>query len=246
GIGFAIPSSLARPVIEQLKAKGKVSRGWLGVQIQELTPAIAKSLGLPNDHGALVADVNAGSPAEKAGIKQGDVILEFNGHEIVKLRDLPVVVAETSVGSSATVKVWRRGQEMTLNPTIVEQASSPQDVSTNKGLGNQPSEDVPQNASALGLKLVPLTPELRQQLKVQQNVRGVVVTSISDSSPLADSDLRAGDIIVAINQEPVSSPREAAAKLKAAQAKKGSNVLLQINRHGTNAFIAWSTQDDNG
>ncbi|HYC12967.1 MAG TPA: PDZ domain-containing protein, partial [Stellaceae bacterium] len=180
------------------------------------------------------------------GIKQGDVILEFNGHEIVKLRDLPIVVAETPVGSNATIKVWRRGQQMTLNPTIVEQAASPQEVSTNRGLGSQPSEDVPQNASALGLKLAPLTPELRQQLKVQQNVHGVVVTSISDSSPLADSDLRTGDVIIAINQEPVNSPREAAAKLKAAQAKKGSNVLLQINRHGANAFIGWSTQDDNG
>ena len=246
GIGFAIPSSLAKPVIEQLKEKGKVSRGWLGVQIQEMTPAIARSLGLPNDHGALVADVNAGSPAEKAGFKQGDVILEFNGHEIVKLRDLPIVVAETPVGSSASVKVWRRGQQVTLNPVVAEQSTGPQEVSTNRGLGNQQQEEVPQSASALGLKLAPLTPELRQQLRVQSNVRGVVVTSISDSSPLADSDLRSGDVIVAINQEPVTSPREAAAKLKAAQSNKGTNVLLQINRHGTNAFVAWSTQDDNG
>src|ERR1051325_3008620 len=95
GIGFATPSNLAKPVIDQLREHGKVSRGWLGVQIQEGTPAIAKSLGLPNDHGALVADVTKDSPAEKAGIRQGDVIESFNGHEVTKLRDLPITVAET-------------------------------------------------------------------------------------------------------------------------------------------------------
>ena len=172
---------------------------------------------------------------------------KFSLEEIVKLRDLPIVVAETPIGNNAAVKVWRRGQQVTLNAVIAEQSAGPQETSTNRGLGgNQPQEDVPQTASALGLKLSPLTPELRQQLHVQQNVRGVVVTSISDSSPLADSDLRAGDVIISINQEPVTSPREAAAKLKTAQSNKGTNVLLQINRHGTNAFVAWTTQEDNG
>ena len=245
GIGFAIPSSLAKPVIEQLRSQGKVSRGWLGVQIQEVTPAIARSLGLSNDHGALVADVNRGSPAEKAGFKQGDVILSFNGHEIVKLRDLPIVVAETPVGRSVSAKVWRRGQEVTLTPVVAEQPSG-QEQASNNGNNNQPSGSGPQNASALGLRLAPLTPELRQQWRVPASVHGVVVTSISDSSPLADSDLQTGEVIVAINQEPVSTPGDAVAKLKAARTGKNTNVLLQINRHGSNAFIAWSSQDDNG
>ena len=100
GIGFAIPSSLAKPVIEQLREHGKVERGWLGVQIQEVTPEIAKSLGLPKAEGALVADVTAGGPAQKVGIKQGDVIMSFNGHDIAKVRDLPIVVAETPVGET--------------------------------------------------------------------------------------------------------------------------------------------------
>ncbi|HUK57843.1 MAG TPA: Do family serine endopeptidase, partial [Stellaceae bacterium] len=114
GIGFAIPSSLAKPVIEQLKEHGKVERGWLGVQIQEVTPELAKSLGLPKAEGALVADVTAGGPAQKVGIKQGDVILSYDGHDIAKLRDLPLSVAETPVGETAKVEIWRDGKEQNL------------------------------------------------------------------------------------------------------------------------------------
>ncbi|HUB97232.1 MAG TPA: Do family serine endopeptidase, partial [Stellaceae bacterium] len=112
GIGFAIPSDLAKPVIEQLEEHGKVARGWLGVQIQEVTPEIAKGLGLPKAEGALVADVTKDGPAEKVGIKQGDVIVGYDGHDIAKLRDLPLAVAETQVGQTASVKVWRNGQEL--------------------------------------------------------------------------------------------------------------------------------------
>src|SRR4029077_5075342 len=118
GIGFAIPSSLAKPVIDHLRDHGKVERGWLGVQIQQVTPEIAKGLGLPKDAGALVADVTTGGPAAKAGFKQGDVILSFNGHMIDKVRDLPIVVAATSVGEKADVKVWRKDGETTLTAEI--------------------------------------------------------------------------------------------------------------------------------
>ncbi|HUN46798.1 MAG TPA: Do family serine endopeptidase, partial [Stellaceae bacterium] len=121
GIGFAIPSNLAKPVIDQLREHGKVSRGWLGVQIQEVTPAIAKSMSLPNDHGALVADVTKGSPAEKAGFKQGDVIESFNGHQIEKLRDLPIMVAETPVGTDAKVTVRRGDTDKSFDVAIAEQ-----------------------------------------------------------------------------------------------------------------------------
>ena len=110
GIGFAIPSSLAKPVIEQLKEHGKVERGWLGVQIQEVTPEIAKSLHLPKAEGALVADVTPDGPAQKIGIKQGDVILSYDGHEIDKLRDLPLAVAETPIGETAQVEGLARRQ----------------------------------------------------------------------------------------------------------------------------------------
>ncbi len=245
GIGFAIPSNLAKSVIEQLREHGKVSRGWLGVQIQEISPAIAKSLDLPNEHGALVADVTKGGPAEKAGIRQGDVIESFGGQEIVKLRDLTRVVAETPVGRTAKVKVWRKGHESTLEPVIEEQPAN-MDLVASSGGGEEQQPAPPSRASALGLKLAPLTPELRKQLKVPSGVKGVVISQITDSSPLADIDLQAGDVLVSVNQEPVTSPKEAVAKLKAAQFSADKSVLLQINRHGVNAFVAWSGQSDNG
>ena len=249
GIGFAIPSNMAKSVIVQLREHGKVSRGWLGVQIQEVSPAIAKSLGLPSDHGALVADVTKGGPAEKAGIQQGDVIESFGGQQIDKLRDLTRVVAETPVGQTAKVKVWHKGHETTLEPVIAEQPANMDVLASNSGSGNGEDQQqaAPSKASALGLKLTPLTPELRKQLKVPASVKGVVVSQVADSSPLADVDLQPGDVIVSVNQEPVTTPKEAVAKLKSAQSSADKSVLLQINRHGVNAFVAWSSdQSDKG
>jgi serine protease Do len=246
GNGFAIPSNMAKSVIEQLREHGKVSRGWLGVQIQEVSPAIAKNLALPNDHGALVADVTKGGPAEKAGIQQGDVIESFGAQDITKLRDLTRVVAETPVGHAAKVRIWRKGHETTLEPVIAEQPDNMDLVASNSGGSEDQQPAAPQRASALGLKLAPLTPELRKQLKVPSSVKGVVVSQVADSSPLADVDLQAGDVIVSVNQEPVVTPKDAVAKLKAAQSSADKSVLLQINRHGVNAFVAWSDQSDNG
>lgn len=242
GIAFAIPSNLAKPVIEQLKAKGKVSRGWLGVQIQEVTPAIVKSLGLPKDHGALVADVTESGPAEKAGFQQGDVIVSFGSQEITKLRDLTRAVAETLVGQTVKVKVWRKGNELTLEPTIAEQ---PENMEAAAAVPEK-EPPTPQHASALGLRLSPLTADLRKQLKVPIQVKGVVIMQIADSSPFADLDLQVGDVIVSINLQPVTSPKDAVARLNAAQSDKDKTVLLQINRHGVNAFAAWSGQSDSG
>src|SRR5579863_7810123 len=136
GIGFAIPSSLAKPVIDQLRDHGKVERGWLGVQIQQVTPEIAKSLGLPKDQGALVADVTPSGPAAKAGFKQGDVILSFNGKEIDKVRDLPIVVAETKVGDVAQVHVWRKSGETDLTPKIAQMPENPQIAMNGRGNNN--------------------------------------------------------------------------------------------------------------
>ncbi|HTZ76752.1 MAG TPA: PDZ domain-containing protein, partial [Stellaceae bacterium] len=212
---------------------------------QSVTPAIAKSMNLPNDHGALVADVTKDSPAQKAGFKQGDVIESFNGHQIEKLRDLPIMVAETPVGTDAKVQVRRQGKDVTLEAKIVEQPANLDKLASNDTEQQQPSAK-PERASALGLKLQPLTPELRRQLKVPAHVKGVVVSSIDESSPLADVDLQPGDVIVAVNQQPVTSTQEAASKLKAVGSSHDKNLLLQINRHGMNAFVAWSGQSDNG
>ncbi len=237
GIGFAIPASLAKPVIEQLREHGKVERGWLGVQIQEVTPEIAKSLGLPKQEGALIADVTTGSPAAKAGLKQGDVILSFNGHEVAKVRDLPIVVAQTPVGEKAKVAVFRDGKTEDLSVAIGKMPENPQ-VAENERQGGQQSSD--DSATALGVKLSPLTSELRQRAGVPKSVKGVVVTGIEDSSPLAEIGIQPGDVIVQVNQQPVTTPHQAETKLKEAQSGANKNLLLLINRHGTNQYLALS------
>jgi serine protease Do len=241
GIGFAIPSSLAKPVIEQIKEHGKVERGWLGVQIQEVTPEIAKSLGLPKAEGALVADVTKGSPAAKAGFKQGDVILAFDGHHIAKVRDLPIIVAETSVGEKAQVKVWRKEHDVTLQPEIGEMPANPQ-VAQNEETGEA------QHASTMGLKLAPLTEEWRHRLHLSKSVQGVVVTAVADNSPLAELGLQPGDVIESIDQERVTTPKQAVEKLKKAEDEKGNrkNLLVLLNRHGVNQYIALSVENNTG
>ncbi|HUB94834.1 MAG TPA: PDZ domain-containing protein, partial [Stellaceae bacterium] len=245
GIGFAIPSDLAKPVIDQLESHGKVARGWLGVQIQEVTPEIAKSLGLPKAEGALVADVTKDGPAEKVGIKQGDVIVGYDGHDIAKLRDLPLAVAETPVGDKEAVKLWRDGHEVTLNATIAAMPDNPEQMA-NAGDEDTAPKQV-QTASAMGLKLAPLTQEMRRELHVPRSVKGVVVTSVADSSPLADLGIAAGDVIQAINQEPVAVPKDVTAKLEAIRKSGDKNLLLLINRHGVNQYIAMTVgKGDNG
>ncbi len=237
GIGFAIPSSLAKPVIEQLKEHGKVERGWLGVQIQDVTPEIAKTLGLPKAGGALVADVTAGGPAAKVGIKQGDVILDYDGHEIAKLRDLPLAVAATPAGQKEPVKLWRDGHEQTLDTTIAAMPAQPEQMAANGGDAAK---------TAMGLQLAPLTAELRQQLHVGKNVKGVVVTGVAADSPLAQSGVTRGDVIEGINREAVTSPEDAAQKFAAATKQKDSDVLLLINRHGVNQFVAMTLPPNGG
>jgi serine protease Do len=237
GIGFAIPSSLARQVIDQIREHGKVERGWLGVQIQEVTPEIAKSLGLAKSEGALVAEVTEGSPAAKAGFKQGDVVVDFNGHEIHKVRDLPLMVAETPVGEKAGVTVWRDGSDLKLDVAVGRMPENPQMAANEQGGGEQGEVA---NASALGLKLAPLTEEMRKRVGVPKSVKGVVVTSIADDSPLAAIGVEPGDVIESINQQPVMTPQQAEAKFKDVQASKNKQVLLLLNRHGTNEYLAVS------
>jgi len=243
GIGFAIPSSLAKPVIDQIRQHGKVERGWLGVQIQQVTPEIAKSLGLAKDEGALVADVTAGGPAAKAGFKQGDVILSFNGHAIEKVRDLPIVVAETAIGDKASVKIWRKDSEMTLNPQIAAMPENPQ-VAVN----HRPERSHAEASSAMGLKLAPLTNEWRQRLHLDKSVKGVVVTEVADNSPFNDLGLQRGDVIESINQQATATPKEVIEKLAQAKKAKGdANVLILFNRNGVNQYVALSLKNqDNG
>ncbi len=241
GIGFAIPSDLAKPVIEQLREHGKVDRGWLGVQIQNVTPELAKSLNLPKAEGALVAAVENGSPAAKAGLKQGDVILSFNHRHVAAARDLAIDTAETPSGDHAAIEISRNGNDQTLDVAMGQMPENPQVAMNDQG-GDQSGDET---ASALGMKLAPLTNEMRERAGVSKEVQGVVVTGVEDGSQVAQAGIQPGDVIEQVNRQPVTTPHQAEATLK--QAKSGGNVLLLVNRHGTDQYLALSTSnEDNG
>jgi serine protease Do len=232
GIGFAVPSNVAKSVVAQLEAHGKVSRGWLGVQIQEMTPTIAASLGLQGQHGALVAAVTASSPGADAGLKQGDVILSFNGAEITQLRDLPRAVAATAPGSTAMLRVWRDGRSTELQAKIGDAPENPR-VAAASG-NDQPSDS---RADALGLHFAALTNDLRRELHLGRDIAGVVITRVDDGSAADALGLARGDVVMSIDQQAVGTPQEAAQKLKDIANSPRKSALLLLNRHGVTQYV---------
>jgi serine protease Do len=232
GIGFAIPSNAAKPVVEQLEKYGKVTRGWLGVQIQQVTPAIAASLGLPNENGALIALVTRHSPGARAGLRQGDVILSFNGHPVKELRDLPRLVAAAAPNSEASLEVWRDGHRITLQAKLGEYPNTPQLASAQ---GSRPEEET--RAFALGMHLAPLTERLRHELRLGKDVHGVVITGVDSGSPADDVGLSEGDVVVSIDQQPVDTPEQAVKKLHEAEKSPRKSALLLLNRHGVTEYV---------
>jgi serine protease Do len=240
GIGFAIPANLARPVVEQLEAHGKVERGWLGVEIQPVTPEIAQSFGLAKAAGALVAAVSTDGPAARAGLTQGDVILSINGRDIERMRDLPLAVAEMPIGQPAEVRVWRQSREISLRPIIDAMPASRQAIAVD---GDEGAPAAAPASIGTGLKLLSLTPQRRARLRVGARISGVVVTAIAENSPFAGLDLAPGDVIESVNRQPVASPADAFAKLDRAAAAGGRSVLLLVNRHGDSRFVALSLAD---
>ncbi len=180
GIGFAAPSNIAKHVVVQLKEHGHVTWGWLGVAIQNVTPAIAKSLGLDPDHptGALVASVTPDSPAAQAGIKQGDVITAAGGRDIKTVHELPRLVASAPVGSKLQLTMVRDGKQKTVEVSIGENVASSETEAAQPGNGKA--------VNALGMELLPLDPQLRQELKAPKDLNGVVVGQVASGSPAGD------------------------------------------------------------
>ncbi len=227
GIGFAIPINEAKAILPQLQAKGHVTRGWLGVTIQPVTPDLAKAFHLAEGKGALVAQVMKDSPAVKAGLRAGDVIVEYDGHAIAKSGDLPHVVAATPIGREAAIKVIRDGQPLTLNARVAELPEAEQVAASSSGRGK------------LGLSVQPLTPELAQELGVPDR-SGVVVAEVKDGSPAAEAGVQPGDVIVQVNRKPVRTVGELRRAL-AAQ-KPGEMTLFQIHRKDASLFVALKAQ----
>ncbi len=237
GIGFAIPSNLAKPVIDSLMKSGKVARGWLGVRIQSVTDEIAESLGLPQTEGALVASVTPGGPAANAQIQAGDIILEFDGKTIDKMRSLPRLVAETAIGKDASVKLWRKGQEMDLSVVLGELPEDEQMAELGPAQ-ETPAPTAGASVEPLGITIASLGPEQRTQFSLPEDAKGVVITAVSEGSPAAEESLKPGDLIVEVGQEEVGSPPEVSARVNQAKEEGKKSILLLIDRQGDLRFVA--------
>ncbi len=220
GIGFSVPINVAKNIVPQLKKEGKVTRGWIGVSVQSLTPEIAQAFGMKGTTGALVGDVVPGGPADEAGMKRGDVILSFDGKDIKKMSDLPLIVAETPVGKTVEVKILRSGKELALRLKITEMPA-----------GKIPSAVSP-TAESLGLKVENITPMIAGELGLKDR-SGVVVVGVAPGSAADDAGIQTGDVIKEVNREAVGDVNDYYAAMK----KTGKNKpLLLLLKRGAQAF----------
>jgi serine protease Do len=227
GIGFSIPSNIATNVIAQLREFGRTRRGWLGVRIQQVTDEIAESVGLSGGaRGALVAGVNEGGPADRARLQNGDIVLKFDGTDIREMRTLPRVVAETAIGKQVPVVVWRSGREQTLTATVGELPEEAQQAAATPGpqdRGGRPVE-----IAGIGVRVSSITPELRERFSLSAEAKGVVVVEVLPNSPAAERGIRAGDVVVEVQQEAVATPAELQERIDRARQAGRRNVLMLI------------------
>jgi len=223
GIGFAIPVNMAKELLPQLKT-GKVVRGWLGIMIQDITPELGKSFGLKTTQGVLVSDIVTGSPAEKAGLRRGDVIVRFDGKESETAHKLSQMAAATPPDTAVKIDILRDGKAETLSLTI----------------GTMPSEEqtsvaAPEEETSWGMVVQELTPQLSQQFKLESGTTGVVISGIETESAAAEAGLRPGDIISEVNRTAISNLNDYQHAL--AQVKSGENLLLLVKRGNSSFFV---------
>jgi serine protease Do len=223
GIGFAIPINVAKEMLAQLKSKGKVTRGWLGVAIQKITPEIAKSFGLKESEGALVSDVIEHSPAEKAGIKRGDIIISFNGKKIKDMDMLPRLVGATEIGKQARVGIIRDGKNLEVSIVVDELKEESMQASKK-----------PEVEKDLGLVVQNITPEIAKHMNIKDK-KGVIVTDVQPGSPAQNVDIRSGDIIKEINRKPVRNITDFKDTMKRGNVKEG--IVLLVKRENTTFYV---------
>jgi serine protease Do len=231
GIGFAIPINLAKEVLTQLRQQGRVTRGFLGVQVQQVTPELAQSFGLEQPRGALVANVQPNSPAEQAGIQKGDVVVEFNGHKIADMHELPRLVANTPPGSEANVRLVRKRQERTLQ---VKMGDMPEEQRQAFG-GATPGGGGDPAVGALGLVVQELTPEIARSLGLP-DTQGVVVTEVEEGGPADEVGMRRGDVILEVNQQKVTNLQHFRGALR--RPGDATSVLFLIRRGENTVYVA--------
>ncbi|MCC3305517.1 DegQ family serine endoprotease [Sneathiella sp. HT1-7] len=233
GIGFAVPSELAVPVVEQLIEFGKTSRGWLGVVIQPVTEEIAEGLDLSDTDGVLVAGVPEDGPAFKAGVKAGDVILKFNGEEVSEPRELSRLVAESKVGSKVSVELWRGGKTETLDVTLGELEKAETAMAS-----ASPTKGSSDKIDLLGMELAAIDDAAREQFNISPDLNGVLVTDVDPDSEAAEKGIRAGDVVAEAQLEPVSNPEQMKERIAEIKATDKKSVLLLLKRGDNSRFIA--------
>jgi serine protease Do len=240
GIGFAIPSALAAPIVDQLRQFGETRRGWLGVRIQSVDDNIAETLGLGTPHGALVAGLDDKGPGKAAGFEVGDVIVTFDGKPVKESRDLPRLVGQTSVGKAVDVVIVRKGKEQTVRVTL----GRLDETDTKQAKVTDPSQpEAPVVKKTLGLELSALTADLKKRYSIKDGSKGVVVVKVDANSPASDKRIAPGDVIVEVQQEAVETP-DAVLKRVDAVKKDGKKSILMLvaNPQGEVRFVALSME----
>ncbi len=229
GIGFAVPVNMARNVMDQIVKQGKVIRGFMGVNIQDLTPAIRSAFKLSEDRGALISGVEKGGPADKAGLQRGDVVLSVNGQPVQDSRDLRFRIASLRPGSAAHLQVLRDGQRRDINVNLGERPEAEEETQAS------PKESE-SSSSVVGIQVQDLTPDIREQLQLPSGTQGAVVAGVQPGSPASEAGLTEGDVIQEVNRKPVHNVQE----LRQALSSAGKNqpILLLINRGGSTTYVA--------
>ena len=248
GIGFAIPATEAKPIVDTLMKGGKVQRGYLGVQIQPMTDDMADAMGIEKGKGEMIAAVEPGGAAAKAGIKQGDVVLKVNGQDVTNDQSLSYLVANVKPGETVPFEILRDGKRMTVKATLAQRPPEDElqqfNQQDDEGMpdGSAPEEDAP--TAALGVSVTPMTPRIARQLGVDADTQGVVVLGTDPSSDAAQKGLRRGDIIVSANRQPLSSEADLGKVIAQAKSQGRTQILLYVKRRGQGTYLAVGIDDE--
>jgi serine protease Do len=242
GLGFAVPANIAKPIIQELRLHGHVARGWIGISMQEVTPDLAEALELGQRRGALLTSIEPGSPAAAAGLRQGDVILAFDGHQVSEAQELPRIVASEPAGKRVDLVVWRNGSSKMVSLAVAVMKDNPRAPSTEQ-------EVHPLAGSLLrGMQLASLSDYLRRHLALPSEVKGVVILDLADSSLAARVGLQRGDVIEQVDQRYVSSPGEVARLVHESAVRGRSTILLLVRRGSAEVYLAvkWAKDTELG
>jgi len=232
GVGFAIPVDMARGIMQQIVTNGKVTRGYLGIIIQEVTPDLAKAFGLPNTNGALVGDVEKDGPAAKSGLQKGDIIISLDGKPVEDYQTLRLQIASTPPGQTVQLGIERGQAKQTVSVTLAELPDKPETAAATGGDDQTPS-------SVAGVQVQALDADIAQQLGVPADTHGVVVTDVDPSSAAAEAGLQRGDVIEEVNRQPVATVDQ---YNRAVKAGTGQEVLLLVYHNGVTSYVAISTE----